>query len=299
MPVAAGASPRTRALAAALRRMKADSGLTYAGLAKRTKELGVPHGAATLSRAAAGTHLPRLTTVRAFARAAADRNSRHAQFLAADRAEVLWAAAGAERAAVLAAEPARPRRSTAGLARGLAGLRARAGQPSLTRLQKLTAGPGCRVPRSTIHRILDGKVLPTRDQLAALLRAFDAAAGPGRVVVEDHRKWLEARNAIERRLRPGPPEPVTSYGCIDGQLDELLERREREEEILRKVGRWNDEEGDSEEDEYSLGVIRDPYAPWEALDEDELAAWEQEALAAEPENGAGEPLAEVVRRARG
>ncbi|QKW22324.1 hypothetical protein HUT16_27490 [Kitasatospora sp. NA04385] len=294
--MAAGASPRTRALAAALRRMKADSGLTYADLAKRTKELGVPHGAATLSRAAAGAHLPRLDTVRAFARAAADRDSWHAQFQAADRAEVLWAAVGAEQAAVLAAEPVRPRRSTAGLARGLAGLRARAGQPSLTRLQKLTTMAGHRVPRSTLHLLLGGRALPTGDQLAAVLAAFDAAAGPGRVVVGDHRKWLEARNAIERRLRPGPPEPVISYGCIDGQLDELLERRGREEEILRKVGRWNDEEGDSEEDEYSLGILRDPYAPWEALDEDELAAWEAAALAAGAKKGNEEDLAEAIRR---
>ncbi|MFC8722472.1 hypothetical protein [Kitasatospora sp. NPDC057198] len=299
-PVAAGASPHLRALAVELREMKARSGLTYAGLAKRAQELaerpGKPPGAATLRGAATGTHLPRLETVRAFARAAADRNSPHAQLGAVERVEALWAAVSIERAAALATEPARPRRSTAGLALGLVQLQARAGRPSLRRLEELSDAAGHRVPRSTLHLILGGRVLPTRDQLVALLVAFDAAAGPGRVVVGNHWKWLVAHEAVEAKLHPDPPGPI--FGCADHQLSEILARRERNEAFLRKIGKFNDEDGDGEDDEYRLGVSYDPPPPWEAMDDDELAAWEQEALADDPDDDVGERLAEMARRAR-
>ncbi len=295
-PVAAGTGPHMRALAAALREMKEHSGLTYANLAKRTEELKVRHGAATLSRAAAGTHLPRLKTVKAFALAAADRDSRQAQLRAVERVEALWTATAVERAAPLTTRPVRRQRSTAGLARRLVQLRAQAGQPTLTQLQELSAAAGHRVPRSTLHLILGGRVLPTRDQLAALLAALDAALGPGRAVVRDHWSLLEFRDAVEQRLRPSTPKPA--HGCLDDELGKIQYRREQKEAILRKVGKLNDEDGDGEDDEYRLGIPYNPLPPWETMDDDELAAWEHEALTDSPDQNSGNRLAEMARRAR-
>ncbi|RGD62066.1 hypothetical protein DR950_33830 [Kitasatospora xanthocidica] len=282
-PVPAGTNPRLRALALALRRMKKVSGLTYAGLAARTEALGTPRGAATLSQAAAGHRLARLDTVHAFARAAADPADTKAQHQAAQDIRDLWQAAAIGRAAPLASELApktekyQPRRTLDNLALGLRKMRARAGQPTLKALQDLSEAAGHRVAKSTIHLILAGRVLPTREQLAALLTAFDAAAGAGRNAVRSQWKWMALRDFIESRTRPAAPVRVTGYGCVDGFLDTVLESQQRKEEVLRKIGKLaKDEDEDEDEGEYRLGVVTSRI-PWEYMDDDELAAMQEEA----------------------
>ncbi|MBO1419073.1 hypothetical protein [Streptomyces sp. FH025] len=263
--------------------MKDASGLTYTDLAARAAALGTPKGAATLSQAAAGHRLPRLGTALAFAHAAADPADAKAQRQAMQDIRDLWQAAAIGRAAPLASEQApkaekyRPRRTLGNLALGLRKMRARAGQPSLKAIQDLSEAAGHRVAKSTVHLILVGRVLPTREQLAALLTAFDAAAGAGRSAVRSRRKWMALRDSVESRTRPAPPVRVTGYGCVDGSLDTVLERQHREEEVLRKIGKLaQDENKDDDQGEYRLGVVTSRI-PWEYMDDDELAAMEEEA----------------------
>ncbi|MFD7450336.1 hypothetical protein [Kitasatospora sp. NPDC059827] len=301
-PVPANTGPRLRALATALRRMKESSGLTYAELAKRSARRGEPKGAATLSQAAAGHRLPRLDTALAFARAAADPDDVPTQHRATQHVHTLWTRASVEHAAPLAAggpPPAaqdgasRPKRTLANLALGLRRMRAQAGQPSLKALEGLSEAAGYRVPKSTVHLILAGRVLPTRDQLAALLTAVDSAAGSGRSVVRSRRKWMALRDFVESRASPAPLVRVTGYGCVDGSLDALLERRDRDEGILRKVGKFAEDEAD-EQDEYRLGVTSKP-ASWDVMDDEELAAWEQKALEADLAHRSGRDLLAELR----
>ncbi len=321
-PVPASTDPRLRALALALRRVKEASGLTYTDLAVRTAALGMPKGAATLSQAAAGHRLPRLGTVVAFARAATDPADAATQRQTVQDINDLWQAAAIERAAPLASEQApkaeryrrlrevggpvvvrirnpHPRRTLANLALGLRKMRARAGQPSLAAIQDLSEAAGHRVARSTVHLILAGRVLPTREQLDALLIAFDAAAGADRSVVRSRRKWMALRDSVESRTRPAPPVPVTGYGCVDGSLDAVLERQDREREILRRVGKLaEDEEEHENQGEYHLGVPTSSVS-WEFMDDDELAAWEEEAREADREQQSGRDLLAELRALAG
>lgn len=300
-PVPASTGPHLTALATSLRRMKESSGLTYAELAKRTAHRGEPKGAATLSQAAAGHRLPRLSTALAFARAAVAPDDAYARNLAAQHINSLWKRAAVEHAAPLATVgPAaaadgasRPKRTLANLALELRRMRAQAGQPSLKALEDLSETAGHRVPKSTVHLILAGRVLPTRGQLAALLTAVDAAAGSGRSVVRSRRKWMALRDFVESRTSPAPLVCVTGYGCVDGSLDTLLERRDRDEGILRKVGKFAEDEAD-EQDEYRLGVTSKP-ASWDFMDDEELAAWEQEALEADLAHRSGRDLLTELR----
>ncbi|WP_371517632.1 hypothetical protein [Kitasatospora sp. NBC_01300] len=314
-PLPAEAGPHLHALAVALRRMKAASGLTYTALAKRTKADDKPKGASTLSQAAAGHRLPRLDTVLAFARAAADPADAHARHQAEREIHSLWAAVAVQRSAPPAGEQAappvlrdpehvgpaaagpaasrRPRRTMASLGLGLRRIRARAGQPSLKVLEDLSKAAGCRVPKSTVDLILAGRALPTQAQLEALLTAFDDAAGPGRRAVLSRRKWTALRDYVESRTRPAPLVRVTGFGCVDGSLEMVLERRDRDEGIKRKVGKLAEDEAE-EQDEYSLGVASGP-APWELMDDEELAAWEQEALEADRAYRSGRDLLAELR----
>ncbi|MFJ1931825.1 hypothetical protein ACIOGZ_04000 [Kitasatospora sp. NPDC088160] len=305
-PVPAGTGPRLRALALALRRLKEAGGLTYAELAEHTKALGMPKGAATLSQAAGGHRLPRLGTIVAFARAAADPADAKAQREAAVQGiRDLWKAAAIERAAPLASEQAptaqryrrvrevggpvvvrirnpHPRRTLANLALGLRKMRARAGQPSLKAIQDLSDAAGNRVAKSTIQLILAGRVLPTHNQLVAVLDAFDHAAGPGRAASHSRRsRWIAVRDSIERRRRRATVSPQLAFGCLDSFVLEVRERREREEEILRKVGKLSKDGeaiSDDVDDEYRLGVPdQSPTSLW-LLNDEEVAAWAHEAL---------------------
>ena len=235
-PVDASARPRLRALAAYLRQLKEEAHATYTALSERTGPTPSPgyRGAATLSQAARGTHLPPLETVLAYARAAGDPGSRAVQQREA-AARRLWKAAAIEKARPhLAGRGLRVRqvRTTASLGQALTRLRVRAGQPSYSVIERATAAAGHRVPRSTSHLILGGKVLPSREQLTVLLKAFD-------VTVADGVAWQAVRDRIEYRLQPpAPPRRWGGYVCADADpaVQEYLERRERDEEIKRRAG---------------------------------------------------------------
>ncbi|WP_413116972.1 hypothetical protein ACK1X7_48180 [Streptomyces sp. CY1] len=117
-------------------------------------------------------------------------------------------------------------------------LRLRAGRPSYSAIEKATKADGHRVSRSTAHLILNGKVLPSREQLSALLKAFD-------VSVVDAAQWHAVLDRVEDRRRP--PEPTRrgrGYACADADpaVQEYLERRERDEEIKRRTGQIHPDE---------------------------------------------------------
>ena len=124
------------------------------------------------------------------------------------------------------------------LGQELTRLRLRAGQPSYSAIEKATKADGHRVPRSTAHLILNGKVLPSREQLSALLKAFD-------VSVVDAAQWHAVLDRIEdRRQPPEPPRRGGGYACADADpaVQEYLERRERDEEIKRRTGQIHPDE---------------------------------------------------------
>ncbi|GAA3694222.1 helix-turn-helix domain-containing protein [Streptomyces iranensis] len=241
-PVAASARPRLRALATYLRQLKDEAHTTYATLSERTGPPNTPgyRGASTLSQAARGTHLPPLATALAYARAAGDPGGAATQRRVAT-AQSLWKAAAIEKARPhLAGRSRRTRqvRTPASLGQELTRLRLRAGQPSFSAIEQATDAGGYRVPRSTVHLILSGKVLPSREHLAALLTAFD-------VSVAGAAEWHAVRDRIEHRLRPpAPPLRQGGYVCADADpaVQEYLERRERDEEIKRRAGQIHPDE---------------------------------------------------------
>ncbi|MEU3034715.1 helix-turn-helix domain-containing protein [Streptomyces griseoaurantiacus] len=241
-PVDASARPRLRALAAYLRQLKEEAHATYTTLSERTGPTHSPgyRGASTLSQAARGTHLPPLETVLAYARAAGDPGSRAVQQREAT-ARRLWKAAAIEKARPhLAGRGLRTRqvRTLASLGQALTRLRVRAGQPSYSAIERATDAAGHRVPRSTAHLILSGKALPSREQLTALLKAFD-------VTVADGVAWQAVRDRIEYRLQPpAPPRRWGGYVCADADpaVQERRERRERDEEIKRRTGQIHPDE---------------------------------------------------------
>ncbi|MER7978311.1 helix-turn-helix domain-containing protein [Streptomyces sp. NPDC095817] len=218
-----------------LRHLKDEDDVTYTTLSERTgiSSMAGYRGASTLSQAARGTHLPPLETVLAYARAAGDPGSRAVQQREAT-ARRLWKAAAVERARPgLAGRGLRTRqiRTAASLGQALTRLRVRAGQLSYAAIERATDACGHRVPRSTTHLILGGKILPRREQLAALLKAFD-------VTDDVAAEWHLVLERIEHRAQPpGPPERG-SYVCADGDsaVQDYLERRARDEEIKRRAG---------------------------------------------------------------
>lgn len=241
-PVDAGARPRLWALASYLRQLKDESHITYATLSERTGPANTPgyRGASTLSQAARGAHLPPLETALAYARAAGDPGSYSTQWRVA-KTRSLWKAAAVEKARPhLSGRARRTRqvRTQASLAQELARLRLRAGRPAYSAIEQATEAGGHRVPRSTAHVILSGKALPSREQLSALLQAFDVSAA-------DTAQWHAVLNRIEDRRRP--PEPLRRWGwyvCADADpaVQEHLERRERDEEIKRRTGQIHPDE---------------------------------------------------------
>ncbi|MFC8230620.1 hypothetical protein [Streptomyces sp. NPDC057287] len=241
-PVHAGARPRLRALAVYLRQLKDKTHTTYATLSECTGSPNTPgyRGASTLSQAARGTHLPPLETVLAYARAAGDPGSYSTQWREA-KARILWKEAAIEKARPhLTGRSRRTRqiRTQASLSRELTRLRLRAGQPSYSAMEKATQADGHRVPRSTAHLILNGKILPSREQLSALLKVFN-------VSVAATTQWHAVLDRVEDRVRPPePPFRGGGYVCADADpaVQEYLERRERDEEIKRRAGQIHSDE---------------------------------------------------------
>lgn len=210
-------------------------------MSERTGPTNTPgyRGASTLSQAARGTHLPPIETVLAYARAASDPDSRAVQQREAT-AQKLWKAAAIEKARPhLACRGLRTRqvRNPVSLGQALTRLRARAGQPSYNAIERATDAGGHRVPRSTAHLILRGDILPSREQLAALLKAFDVTAS---AAVE----WQAVLDRIEHRLQLPAPPMRGGYTCADGfpVVQEYLECPQRDEEIKRRTGKIHPDE---------------------------------------------------------
>ena len=251
-PVPDGPVP-LQSLARHLRRLKDASGLDYKQLSERTGTPGEPgyRGAATLSRAASGHRVPPLATVEAFARAASTNGEpdaaakgrvAHVRGLhrVAALAELRRAApvprTAAKEQGWVAVRPDRIR-SPAALARSLRRQRLQAGQPSLTALQDATATTGHRVPRSRVDRILAGTVLPTPDELTALLTALHVTAPVAAL-------WLAALDRAEQSLRPPEPARRAGYPCADSDpaVQARLDLQEQDETIKRRTGAIRPEE---------------------------------------------------------
>lgn len=266
----ASAGPRLRELVEYLRELKATNCVTYREMARRTGLKPYYCGASTLSQAASGARLPRLQAVEAYARTAGDPADQNARQRRVRRARQLWKAAAIEQARPLRTghgRRLRQIRTTEALGEGLAQLRARAGQPSLREIERTTAAHGHRVPRSTCQLILGGQVLPTSEQLRALLIALDVteAASSG---------W---RLALHRIVVRRSPELVWSGWCVcpegDPAVMAFLERRDRDERIKRRTRQLRQDE---DYDEWlESRVARAFYRRrWDYLDEDELAEFE-------------------------
>ncbi|WP_405444700.1 helix-turn-helix domain-containing protein [Streptomyces erythrochromogenes] len=130
-------------------------------------------------------------------------------------AERLWAAArrAVNGPAVRCAPPVLGRFTTqAGLVRAMNRLRAGAPHPSLRALAE-QAGPG--LSRSTIHRILTGRQMPTTAQLTAFATACHASEEATDTLLAGHRRILAG------------PQPYIFYPCAYAELAE--ERRQRDE----------------------------------------------------------------------
>ncbi|MGW8847770.1 hypothetical protein ACWGNE_08310 [Streptomyces xiamenensis] len=224
-----------RALALHLRKLKNEAHVTYATLSRRTGSAGQQgyRGASTLSEAARGIHLPPVETVLAFARVAGEPGDRAVR----QRVELsreLWKKAAAEKAhPVLAGRGPRisRARTTESLGVLLARLRARAGQPSLTAIEQASTSFGNRLPRSSVHLILAGVVLPRKEQLRTLLAVFG---------LSDTDAEASALLAAHKRIsqRCGRPPRGVGQTCpdLDVAVEEHRRRREREEEIKRRTG---------------------------------------------------------------
>ncbi|MEV6501510.1 helix-turn-helix domain-containing protein [Streptomyces prunicolor] len=254
-----------------LRELKDASRVTYREMAKRTGPKPYYCGASTLSQAVTGARLPRLKVVEAYARTAGDPTDEDARQDRVRRTRQLWQSAVVEQARPLRAGRGRRLqqiRTPEAFGQGLARLRARAGQPSLREIERVTASHGHRVPRSTCQLFLAGHILPSQEQLTALLLTFDATKA-------SFLGWRVALNRIVVRRRP---EPTSSGGCVcpdgDPAVIAFLERRERDERIKRRTGqlRQDQDYGEWLDAREARAFYR---RQWDYLDDDELAWLEQ------------------------
>ncbi|WP_406356321.1 helix-turn-helix domain-containing protein [Streptomyces sp. NBC_00658] len=179
------ASPALAELAQWLRNQRSAHHLTYRQMA----HLSGIH-ATTLQRAAAGTSVPRLAVVESYARTC------QADLVVAHR---LWRAAryeacqkGQRGSAQLTLRPELVR-DFADLVLMMRELHLRAGAPSLRTLQH-NAGSHGELPRSTLHRILSGRVLPSHDHLVAFAKGCGVSRGTLRA-------WQQAWHRAERARR--------------------------------------------------------------------------------------------------
>ncbi|MFK0047734.1 helix-turn-helix domain-containing protein [Streptomyces sp. NPDC090741] len=191
--------------------------------------------ACTLRQALDG-RLPTRRTARAFALGAG------ADEATADR---LWAAAD------LAVNPP-PRRpaphvpgaftTPAGLVRAMDRVRVTAPRTSLRALAE-KAGPA--LSRSTLHRILAGRQIPTAGQLAAFAAACDAGEAATAALLAGHRRILDG---------PDPPFP---HPCAEAEW--AAERRHRDEAarpwLAEPERDWYDQQlHDEQEEDYQRRI---------------------------------------------
>ncbi|MFF7105213.1 helix-turn-helix domain-containing protein [Streptomyces nigra] len=271
-PIPASTPPELRALVVRLRDAKEASGKTFEALAK---DGGVSES--VVRRALAGKRVPLLETVKAITRACGR--------MVDDMARA-WHAAKAEEALPGARELG-PKMvsSRAELVESMIFMRITGGYPPLHQLEK-DAGSApdgrTRLPHSTLHLVLKGRIPPTEMLFTAFMEALSVPAADSRNWLDAHRR-LFADAPARRPFGQPPPvvrdEPPAFTSCE--AAERALPRLERDEEIKRKTGQLK------EPDDYELlglGYLNAP-APdflWPQYDEDELAALEAEAAAQQP-----------------
>ncbi|MFH0246225.1 helix-turn-helix domain-containing protein [Streptomyces sp. HK10] len=271
-PIPASTPPELRALVVRLRDAKEASGKTFEALAK---DGGVSES--VVRRALAGKGVPPLETVKAIT---------HACGRTVDDMARAWHAAKAEEVLPGTRELG-PKMvsSRAELVESMIYMRITGGYPPLHQLEK-DAGSDengrTRLPHSTLHKVLKGRIPPTETLFTAFMEALSVPAADSQNWLDAHRR-LFADAPARRPFGQPPPvvrdEPPAITSCE--AAERALPRMERDEEIKRKTGQLK------EPDDYELlglGYLNAP-APdflWPEYDEDELAALEAEAAAQQP-----------------
>ncbi|MEV6940337.1 helix-turn-helix transcriptional regulator, partial [Streptomyces sp. NPDC051132] len=226
-PIPASTPPELRALVVRLRNAKEASGKTFEALAK---DGGVSES--VVRRALAGKRVPLMETVKAITRACGRTEDDMAR---------AWHAAKAEEVLPGARELG-PKMvsSRAELVESMIFMRITGGYPPLHQLEK-DAGSApdgrTRLPHSTLHLVLEGRIPPTETLFTAFMEALSVPAA-------DRRNWLDAHrrlfaDAPARRPFGQPPsvvrdEPPALTSCE--AAERALPRLERDEEIKRKTG---------------------------------------------------------------
>ncbi|MDT0307308.1 helix-turn-helix transcriptional regulator [Streptomyces sp. DSM 44917] len=174
-----------RELAAWLRAHRREAELTYAKLSRV-----VGYHPTTLQRAASGTSVPRIEVVEAYARACGGNVDQARRLWRMARYEATAGRLGTKEDAYY--RPSRPEliRDMADLLPAMVDLYERAGAPPLRAMEQRAGGHG-ELPHSTVHRILHGKAVPTRQQFIAFIEACGIIAGKDRVA------WLRAWGRIQ------------------------------------------------------------------------------------------------------
>ncbi|MGW1543221.1 helix-turn-helix domain-containing protein [Streptomyces sp. NPDC002309] len=268
-PIPDSTPPELRALVVRLRNAKDASGKTFEALAK---DGGVSES--VVRRALAGKRVPSLETVKAITRACGRTEDDMAR---------AWHAAKAEEI-LPGARDLGPKMvsSRAQLVESMIFMRIAGGYPPLHQLEK-DAGSApdgrTRLPHSTLHLVLEGRIPPPETLFTAFMEALSVPAA-------DRRNWLDAHHRLfadapARRPFGQPPpvvrdEPPAINSCE--AAERALPRLEQDEDIKRKTGQLK------EPDDYEvlgLGYLNSP-APdflWPEYNDEEIAAREAEAAA--------------------
>ncbi|MEV8047722.1 helix-turn-helix transcriptional regulator [Streptomyces griseoluteus] len=269
-PIPASAPPELRALVVRLRNAKEASGKTFEALAA---DGGVSES--VVRRALAGKRVPSLETVKAITDACGRTEDDMAR---------AWHAAKAEEVLPGAREwGPKMVSSRAELVASMIFMRIASGYPPLHQLEKDAGNDEhgrTRLPHSTLHLVLEGRIPPTETLFTAFMDALSVPAA-------DRRNWLDAHrrlfaDAPARRAFGQPPpvvrdEPPALTSCE--AAERALPRLERDEEIKRKTGQLKEPD---DHELLGLGYLNSPTPEDQWPDEAEIAAWEAEAAAQPP-----------------
>jgi transcriptional regulator with XRE-family HTH domain len=268
-PIPTSTPPALGALVQRLRNAKESSGKTFEVLAR---DSGV--SASVVRRALAGKGVPLLETVEGIARACGRKEHDMARFWHDAKAEEVLP--GARKLGPMMAT------SRAEFVESMIFMRIEGGYPPLHRLEQLAGSDRdgrTRLPYSTLHRVLEGRIPPSEKVFTAFMAALSVPAA-------QTRNWLNAHHRLfadapARRAWGEPPpvvgdEPTAVTSCE--AADRALARLEEDETIKRKTGQLK------EPDDYELlglGYLNSPLPAWQwpEYDDEELAAWEAEAAA--------------------
>jgi hypothetical protein len=283
-PIPKNAGPALRALTVWLRQQYKASGLSFKDLAKKAN-----YGASsTLSRACAGTHVPPPGAVKALVEACGKVGVRTAD---PERAGKLLRAA--RREAALPGTGLRRRSpetvsTPEALGEAMRRIRADLGQPPLRVLVE-RARPRT-LCRSTLDRLLNEGALPREQDLEAYLTACGLPHGGIAAWVDTLRRITAVHASPGRRtaaLTAAQPAPLT----LCEEAERAHDRREREEEIMVRLGRVPDLD---DEEIYGHDYLYPEPPQAEYLDDNTLEQWAAEAEAARPGH-AQDSLADRLR----